>query len=63
VTAPPPTPETGTTTPLDGKLVDWPCKKCRHPQTIERADDTVYDDHHYRCPACNHAWWEEGADA
>ena len=47
-----------------GTLVDWPCKKCKHPQTERRGTvDSVYEDYEYTCPKCGHSWWEEGDDA
>jgi hypothetical protein len=48
----------------EGKLVDWACKKCKHPQTVERGtEDGVYEDYQYTCLKCGYSWWEEGADA
>ncbi len=48
------------------KLVDWPCKRCKYPQTEQRlweSSDGAYEDYKFTCPNCGHSWWEEGADA
>ena len=41
----------------DVRLADWPCKRCKHPQTRERSHESScggYDDYQYTCPACGH---------